>query len=280
MAAAETPDFIEAGERRLFCVRHLPGRPPRGQVLVCHPFGEEKKSSHRALVEMARLLADRGFACVRFDFTGCGDSSGRLEHATVAGWIDDVGVARQHLARHVPAGTPCFLLGLRLGASIAAAYAAGRQDVAGLALWQPLVNGKRAFAADLRRTLIKQMVTDGASKVTREELVAHLESGEGRIDLDGFLLTGALYRGIAAIDLLGPDAAFRGPTLIAQLAHNEAVQPDTQALADAARAAGADVTVRTLVAPPLWARIDRVACPDLLAATADWVEQRCGGEHA
>jgi alpha-beta hydrolase superfamily lysophospholipase len=200
MPAREEPVFFDSGGRRLFQVRHVPDGPVRGALVVCHPFGEEKKSAHRHFVELCRLLAGSGVASIRFDFTGCGDSDGGLRDATVERWTEDTRNALDACEGLAP-GAPRFLLGLRLGAAVAALAVRDRPDVRGLALWQPIVDAKRAFAADLRRTLIKQMMTDGASKTTREALLAQLERGEGEIDLDGFPFTGALYREIAAIDL-------------------------------------------------------------------------------
>jgi pimeloyl-ACP methyl ester carboxylesterase len=114
MSLAETPEFLESAGRRLFAVRRTPSGAARGAVVLCHAFGEEKKSSHRNLVEAARLMAERGFASLTPDLTGCGDSDGSLADATIEAWMGDLAVAQEHLARHVTAGVPLFLLGLRL----------------------------------------------------------------------------------------------------------------------------------------------------------------------
>jgi hypothetical protein len=87
-----------------------------------------------------------------------------------------------------------------------------------------------------------------------------------------------LYRGIAAIDLTaGP--GYAGPVFLAQVSHNETLLPETEALAKAYLDRGAPVEVRALTAPPLWARIDRVDCPELAEATLQWLESVCGGGH-
>jgi len=275
MEAVETPDFISLESRRLYCVRHIPPGSPRGVAVVCHPFGEEKKSSHRTLVDLARALARTGIAAIRFDFSGCGDSSGDLREATVEAWKRDVEAALDSLQSLVKADLPVVVVGLRLGAAIASEFAADRADVAGLVLWQPIVNGRKAFMADLRRTLIKQMMTDGSSKVTRDELLEQLEGGEGEIDLDGFPFTGRLYQGIAGIDLLAQEKPYDGALAVFQISHNEKLQPDFAQLADAYRAGGADVDLQTVVAPPLWARIERVDCPELIDRTVAWIRDRC-----
>lgn len=277
MAPAETLEFLSVAGRELFAVRNVPPGPARGAVVCCQPFAEEKKSAHRTFYDLALRLAEKRIASIRLDFFGCGDSDGFLSDATTELWIQDIAAALDHLADSVPAEAPRFMVGLRLGASLAALCAAEAPGLAGLVLWQPVVNGRKAFAADLRRTLIKQMLTNGAGSVTRDELLARLESGEGRIDLDGFDLTGALYRGIAAIDLAAQDSPFAGPVLIAQMSHAEAIRPEIQRVADLYRDNGADVSVEALVSPPIWARIERTPCPDLLDRTVAWIEARAGG---
>ena len=269
MAPAETLEFLTVRDRKLFVARLQPEGRPRGALLCLPPFADEKKNAHRLYAEFCRLLAGRGYASLRLDLTGSGDSDGDLDDATLDVWIEDAAAAFESLDD----AAPRFLLGLRLGATLAARFAAGRPDVAGIVLWQPVVNGRRAFAADLRRTLIKQMMTDGASRVTRQELLAQLEEGEGRLDLDGFPFTGALYRGIASLDLLADEAPFPGPTRVVQISHADDLQGEVAQLARSLEQRGVPVTAEAVVAPPLWARIERVECPELFAGAAAWIEE-------
>lgn len=269
----EYDDFGVSG-RSLFRARHWPDGQARGVVVFCHAFGEEKKNPHRVFVELARELAGRGIASVRFDFTGCGDSAGSLRDATMERWLEDLGAVFNAAAEF--GDVPRFLLGLRLGASVAARFAAGREDIAGLALWHPIVNGKKTFAAELRRTLIKEMLTAGAGKSSRDELLRALESGAGEVDLDGFPLTGALYQGIAGVDLLADERPYSGPVLLAQLSHSESLMPEMKALAERLGGLGAFVQTAPVVSPPIWARIERVETDELATATLDWVESVVG----
>ena len=276
MPASETQDFFGVGARRLFRVRHFPEGDTHAVVVFCHAFGEEKKNPHRVFVETARALAERGIASVRFDFAGCGDSSGDLRDATVGLWLEDLAAVLEDCAEMADAGAPRIVLGLRLGASLAATFAAGRADVAALALWHPIAHGKKAFASDLRRTLIKQMMTDGAGTLNRQELIARLERGEGEVDLDGFPFTGRLYRGIAGLDLAIADTLYQGPTLIAQLSHSAAPLAELSPLMDRLAKEGIPTSFEPVVSPPIWARLDRVDSRELIQKTADWIETAIG----
>ncbi|MEG3597382.1 MAG: hydrolase, partial [Pseudomonadota bacterium] len=60
----------------------LPTGLVRGAALFAHCFTCTKQS--RAAVSVARALAGEGIACLRFDFTGLGDSEGEFGRAGFA----------------------------------------------------------------------------------------------------------------------------------------------------------------------------------------------------
>lgn len=68
-------------------VLHSPEADSWPLVVVCHGlFSSKDGSKYRHL---GQAFAARGFACIRFDFRGCGESEGRLEESTVSGrWQD------------------------------------------------------------------------------------------------------------------------------------------------------------------------------------------------
>lgn len=105
----------------------LPGTAPH--YLFLHGLG-----SVRAGEKSASLLAHahaRGRGCLRFDFRGHGESTGRIGHATVGELIADTHAI---LTGNVPA----ILVGSSLGGLVAAFVAAARPaDVVGLVLIAP-----------------------------------------------------------------------------------------------------------------------------------------------
>lgn len=119
---------------------HLPeDDKARGGAVLCPTIGLEAMTAYPAYRQVAEALAAEGVAVLRFDYRGTGDSAGRLADASVEGWIEDVDRARAHLeacgVEHVA------LIGLRLGATIAAASAARHQPDA-LVLWDPVSSGR------------------------------------------------------------------------------------------------------------------------------------------
>jgi len=129
--------------RQLLGALHQPQRlRHRGTaVLLCNPFGEEASRSHRTYRVLATQLERAGYACLRFDYSGTGDSLGDGEAATVDAWVDDVVTAAERL--RIVSGAPrVAVVGLRFGATLAM-LASARSDFRPrhLLLWDPVVEG-------------------------------------------------------------------------------------------------------------------------------------------
>jgi len=130
--------------RPLFGLYYSPKPPWRGVgVVLCGPIGTDQTRSDRMYRHLAERLAAAGFACLRFDLFGTGDSGGdERAPGLVREWLDDVGLAAAELRARSGAGR-IALFGLRLGATLAFAHAAERGDVDALVLWSPWVSGAK-----------------------------------------------------------------------------------------------------------------------------------------
>ena len=112
---------------------------------MCPPFGQEYLWMHRAYRHLAVLFAKRGLHVLRFDYSGCGDSAGDLDTASVRQWVDDISLAVEEVKES--GGVDCVsLVGFRLGASLACLASENRKDIRHLLLWDPVVDGKRHIA--------------------------------------------------------------------------------------------------------------------------------------
>lgn len=102
-----------------------------GVALICHPHPLFAGSMHNKVVAtLQRAARDAGYATLRFNFRGVGQSAG--EHAHGEGEIDDAeAVARWLLARHP--GLPLTLLGFSFGSCVAACLG-GRLEGQGVEL--------------------------------------------------------------------------------------------------------------------------------------------------
>lgn len=122
---------------------------PQGPVA---PFGvlvvvggpQYRVGSHRQFVLLARSLAARGIACMRFDYRGMGDASGEARSFEAVN--EDVRAALDLFCRQVPELRGVVLWGLCDGASAACFYAPGDSRVSGLILLNPWVRTARGEA--------------------------------------------------------------------------------------------------------------------------------------
>jgi pimeloyl-ACP methyl ester carboxylesterase len=137
------PVFFGSSERPLFGVYH----PPKAKqarktgIVLCYPMGQEYMRSHRAFRQLAMGLQRAGFHVLRFDYSGTGDSGGEGGEGTLARWTEDVATAIDELKETAEVGR-VSLVGLRLGAALAALAAAPRSDVEAVVMWDPVVNGR------------------------------------------------------------------------------------------------------------------------------------------
>lgn len=110
-------------------------------MLLCNPFGEEASRAHRTFRVLATQLERAGYAVLRFDYSGTGDSEGESADATVDAWVADIGSAAERL-RQASGAQRLAVIGLRFGATLAALAAArGQVRLRHLVMWDPIVDG-------------------------------------------------------------------------------------------------------------------------------------------
>lgn len=266
----ETPMFFSNGDSRLFGVLHRPAQQnPLRAFVFCHPFGEEKLWTHRVFVSFARLLAQQGWAVLRFDYRGYGDSDDNFESVSVDDHLTDIDCALAQIAVLLPSVQKTGLLGLRFGATLAALQASCRAVTGPLILWEPLVNGERYIQEALRSNLTTQLAVFGEIRETREQLVEQMKNGSS-VNIDGYELTYPLFEQVAAINLLDklPQA---GGMLVVKIARGNRAGKDVQALVDKTGA-----TLEFAEEEPFWREIKRfyAQADALFKVTLEWLEKR------
>ena len=139
------PRAFGSAARPLLGFLHRPagGLPVRESGLViCKPFGYEATCAHHSLRHFAEAATAIGMPALRFDYDGTGDSAGDdRDPGRVPAWVDSVKQAVDEL-RRATGVRRVYLLGVRLGATLAALAAAERDDVAGLVAIVPVVAGR------------------------------------------------------------------------------------------------------------------------------------------
>ena len=103
---------------RVALVLHVPDRSsPVPFVVACHGMSSSKESEK--LVMLGEALPAAGVALARFDFRGCGESTGREEETTVATRIEDAEAVLARVSEDPRIGRDFGLLGSSMGGFIA-----------------------------------------------------------------------------------------------------------------------------------------------------------------
>ena len=120
---------------RVAVALHLPvGAEPVACVLACHGLNASKESDKYLMLGEALPAADFGLA--RFDFRGCGESSGLEEDTTVATRIEDAEAVLAFLKSRPRLSGRFGLLGSSLGGFVALHVAArAAADIRAVVTW-------------------------------------------------------------------------------------------------------------------------------------------------
>jgi len=190
------PIVFGSADDPLFGWFHAPRAPARrAGVVICNPIGDDYVRAHRALRHLAERLQRAGFAVLRFDFGGTGDSAGDERGPNrVRTWVGDVGRAIDELRARSGVEEVC-VAGLRLGATLAAVAAAERGDVAAVVLWSAYLDGRSYVDETTRLHKMHKMLEP------RSFAAEPPDWQPGGDEALGFLLTPATVAALAGIDL-------------------------------------------------------------------------------
>ncbi len=299
--------FQGSRTRRLLGFLHLPAMsdapPNKTGIVYCHPFGEEKMASHAIVVKTARRLSEKGFAVMRFDFSGCGDSEGELDETTLEDWNEDLRCAIERLK--IETGlNKIGLWGLRLGASLVLEYASKWKQsfaspatgaasltpslslsstpdiLAFLILWQPVPDPEVFIKQFLRQKMSTEIASKAEGEVNREGAVApssvkglirSLENDE-TVEVIGYPISKALYRSFVSRAKLALPVSEDYPVLVATTSLSAEAAPGPKKLAESLLSSGHRVQVEHIQEESFWDRLWQWNSPVLLATTVRFAE--------
>ena len=117
----ERVEFRSAGLRLVGILRRPTGvklGERRPAIMVLHGFGSNKMSSN--CIMPCKMLAEWGYATLRFDFRGCGESEGPPSRVVCLEQVEDVSSALTYLASRPDIdGTRIAACGSSFGAAVA-----------------------------------------------------------------------------------------------------------------------------------------------------------------
>jgi len=255
--------FFGRAESPLFGVYHAPLSAADRDlgIVVCAPVGREYTKTHRALRQLALRLARLGFHVLRFDYRGCGDSSGEPVDADLGRWAEDVGRAADELedrAGLVKVG----LVGLRLGGTLALLAARRRRDVEAVVLWEPVLEGRRHLT---------DLSASNARWEAERGLPPQAAAPDGTAGLHGFPMGRLLRQSLEQLAWTFERRPARRALLLRELS-----DPAEDALHAQLEKHGVDLEVRTTPPERFWQDADdgnRMFVPNAsLRVVTSWLE--------
>jgi alpha/beta superfamily hydrolase len=167
-------------------------------IVLLAPFGVEALACHKSMRLLAEDCASRGFPTLRFDFPGTGDSLG--DEATLDA-IDSrckSALAAIDWLKATSGVKNVILVGLRLGASIAA-FVGKEAGVQRVVLMAPIVSGKR-YVREMR-SLFRIAKGKDASTASLSGADSTTQASTALLEFDGFRLSQMSLDALNRMDL-------------------------------------------------------------------------------
>lgn len=242
----------------------------REGFVFCDGFGEEKLWSQRIMVAFATLLAKKGYPVLRFDYMGNGESEGAFEESTLTTMISDTRCAIQMLLRIAPGIQKVNLLGLRLGALIAALVAEKENNIGKLVLWAPVINGNEYIKELFRVNFATQLIIYKKIEYNSIKLIELLKSGK-TVNVDGYEMSYTLFDEIRKNDLFSIRFPGHVSVFISEISKTNKVKLDAKKLIEK----NPSLTLQIAEDIPFWQESKYIlkTAKDLFYITESWLDK-------
>lgn len=259
------PFFLESAGHRCFALYRAPEGGTNRNVLFVPAFNEEMNRCRSMLGFAAKALAEQGIGSLLLDLHGTGESDGDHDDARWALWLQNLDSAVQWLEAH---GGCEALIGVRLGAMLAADWSRQSPQARRLLLWQPVLDGLSHMTQFLRVRIAANMDRSDMPKETTQTMREQWARGES-VEVAGYAMHPELAQAIDQRKLVAlPPPAVVAVDWFSHLnpATGGATPAETQVI-EAWRQAGVNVNAHCFEGQAFWQLHQRTAALDLVDRT-------------
>lgn len=172
----EIPVTFKSHGKQIVGMLHLPNRKNPPIVIMLHGWAMGKHGNPQfTFVRFARELAGKGFAALRFDFRGVGDSEGEFRDYNLTSSLEDLHAAMNSLEELNLDPSGIGILGWSMGGETAVLFAAKDRRVKCVVTWASPAYSKdlwnAALLGELRRKKVSIDEFSGLPMFWRSSLV-------------------------------------------------------------------------------------------------------------
>lgn len=195
--------YIEVNGQSIYTSASLPEGSAKGNIIICEPIAEEKRCAYRMLFRLAETFSELGYAVLRFDYSGTGNSSGLHQDATLQQWLAETKACIGYLAK-LTHSDATHIMGFRAGAFLAA-MATTSEKCQSLSLVEPVISGAALLKEMEMRQHIQDMMNEKSKQNNDVEFapITTLDTNlpNGYKNLGGFTFSGQMLEEIANANL-------------------------------------------------------------------------------
>jgi hypothetical protein len=203
----------------------LPAGDPAPVVLLLHGFTGSRdelpipNTQEGVFSRTARILAENGFASLRIDFRGSGESTADMtfEKTTFEGQIADALAAVEYLkSLDRVKNDDVYVIGWSQGGLVASGVGGRGAPIDAMALWQAVGDPGPTYGSILGAEILEKGMSAGPD----ETITAKLPWGAD------VTLSGAFFDGIETFDPKKEIAAYSGPLFVTKGTKDTTVPPE------------------------------------------------------
>ena len=214
------------------------------------------------------MFATAGFPVFRFDFSGCGDSEGDLQFSSIEDWQQDLNSAIKVFQKETGV-SKLFLWGLRIGAGLCSLQQQYNDNIAGLVLWQPVLDFSVHIRQFLRRAISSQ-ISNG--KESDNELSAETElQVKGLTNIIGYPISKQLCDSFNKVANQPENLAPTAPVFILSISLMDQPGSGMKKYAENLKKSGTPVMLQHIKSEPFWDRYWQWECREAGDITLQWL---------